>query len=450
MININEHPTVKKVGSLRNREVIADNSVLLNYEELMKICIAAGADDVGFVSVDHPSMSDERADIIQVLPGTKTLISFVSKMNCEPVRSPARSIANLEFHQTTDKAAAIGKDIIAELAKKKIRAVNPSPGFPMEMDRFSETGKTWLVSHKPIAQAAGLGRMGIHRNLIHPKFGNFIILGTILIDAEVDRYDSELEYNPCLECKLCVAACPVGAIGADGHFDFTACYTHNYREFMGGFTDWVETVVDSKNRKVYRSKVTASETASLWQSLSYGANYKAAYCMAVCPAGEDVISPFLNYKQQFIEQTVKPLQNKIENVYVVKDSDASEYVKKRFPNKIVREVSNSLRPSTIGGFLNNLKHVFQRHQSEGLNAVYHFSFFGREPADATVTIRNKNIHLESGLAGKADIHIRADSEIWLKFIAKEKNILWALLSRKIKIKGSPRLLMVFGKCFPAG
>ena len=27
------------------------------------------------------------------------------------------------------------------------------------------------------AEAAGLGRMGIHRNLIHPKFGNFVLLG---------------------------------------------------------------------------------------------------------------------------------------------------------------------------------------------------------------------------------------------------------------------------------
>ena len=30
-----------------------------------------------------------------------------------------------------------------------------------------------------------------------------------------------------------------------------------------------------------------------WQSLSYGPNYNAAYCLAVCPAGEDVIGPYL-------------------------------------------------------------------------------------------------------------------------------------------------------------
>ena len=83
-------------------------------------------------------------------------------------------------------------------------------GFPMEMDRYP--GKAWVVSHKPIAVAAGLGRMGIHRNVIHPKFGNFILLGTILTDAEVTEESRPIDYNPCLECKLCVAACPVGAI----------------------------------------------------------------------------------------------------------------------------------------------------------------------------------------------------------------------------------------------
>ena len=47
-------------------------------------------------------------------------------------------------------------------------------GFPMEMDQFP--GKVWVVSHKPVAVAAGLGMMGIHRNVIHEKFGNFILL----------------------------------------------------------------------------------------------------------------------------------------------------------------------------------------------------------------------------------------------------------------------------------
>ncbi len=147
--------------------------------------------------------------------------------------------------------------------------------------------------HKPLAVAAGLGRMGIHRNVIHPRFGNFILLGTILVGAEISACSKELDYNPCLECKLCVAACPVGAIGAAGAFNFSSCYAHNYREFMGGFGDWVENIADSRDGKDYRRRVKDSESISMWQSLGFGPNYKAAYCMAVCPAGDDVIGPYL-------------------------------------------------------------------------------------------------------------------------------------------------------------
>ncbi len=52
--------------------------------------------------------------------------------------------------------------------------------------------------------------------------------------------------------------------------------TNNYREFMGGFHDWVGTVADSHNELDYRRKVDDGETASLWQSLAFGPNYKAA------------------------------------------------------------------------------------------------------------------------------------------------------------------------------
>ena len=206
-------------------------------------------------------------------------------------------------------------------------------GFPMEADRWPE--KMWVVSHKPVAVAAGLGMMGIHRNVIHPKFGNFILLGTVLIGAEATEYDRPIDYNPCLSCKLCVAACPVGAISPDGHFDMASCYTHNYREFMGGFGDWAEHVADARSGLDLRKKVTRQETVSMWQSLAFGPNYKAAYCLSVCPAGEDVIGPFRADRKGFLNEIVKPLQEKEETVYVVPNSDAEAHVKKRFPHKTV-------------------------------------------------------------------------------------------------------------------
>lgn len=307
----------------------------------------------------------------------------------------------------------------------------------------------WVVAHKPVAVAAGLGRMGIHRNVIHPRFGNFILLGTILLDAEISEYSKELDYNPCLECKLCVAACPVGAIGADGVFNFSACYTHNYREFMGGFADWAENIADSRDGLDYRRRVKDSESVSMWQSLGFGPNYKAAYCMAVCPAGEDVIGPYLASKKDFTDEVVRPLQARKEPVYVVPGSDAEAHVQKRYPHKTVRHVHSSLRPRSVAAFLQGMPHSFQREAARELDATYHFTFTGRDPTEATVVIRAGIIKIESGLNGVCNIHVIADGETWRGFLAKEKNLLWALITRKIRLRGNPKWLLKFGRCFPS-
>jgi NAD-dependent dihydropyrimidine dehydrogenase PreA subunit len=413
---------------------------------LRQLCLDCGADDAGLVKVDRPALDDQRDDILRYFPPTRTLVSFACRMNRGPIRSPARSAANLEFHGTYDHSNEVARKVVAALEERGVRAMNPSAGFPMEQDRFP--GKIWVVSHKPVAVAAGLGHMGIHRNVIHPRFGNFIVLGTVLLDAEATSYGQPIDYNPCLECKLCVAACPVGAISPDGDFQFSNCLTHNYREFMGGFSDWVEKVVSSNTALSYREKVSLSETASMWQSLAFGPNYKAAYCLAVCPAGQEVIGPFLTDRASYLKDTVRPLTQKEETVYVIPGSDAEEYAPRRFPKKRVKRVGSVIRATSIGGFLFGLKLLFQPGKAAGLNAVYHFTFTGKEPKEATVVIRDGTLQVQDGHQGEADLHVTADSETWLGFLAKERSLLWALLRRKIRIKGSPRLLVAFGKCFP--
>jgi len=440
-----DHPTVKQFlkKKARTGEEIRK---ALDAEWLRQLLLDAGADDVGFVEIERSAIDDQREDILKTFPRTKTLISYVVRMNREPLRTPARSVANMEFHHTGEKIDEVGRQVVRTLEGQGIKALNPAMGFPMEMDRFP--GKIWVVSHKPVAVAAGLGMMGIHRNVIHQKFGNFVLLGTILIEAEVSRYGRPIDYNPCLECKLCVAACPVGAIAPDGEFNFSACYTHNYREFMGGFTDWTEQVADSKGRFDYRKKVTDVESASMWQSLSFGANYKAAYCLSVCPAGEDVIGPYLADKKMHLKENVKPLQEKQETVYVLKNSDAADHVAKRFPQKQAKLVGNSLRPRTVDQFLNGVALVFQPNKSQGLNATYHFTFVGSERRKVTMVVHDKKIIVQEGHAGQADLRVTADTETWLGFLAHEKNLVWALLRLKIRLKGPPRLLVAFGKCFP--
>ena len=448
-MRLEDHPTVRRLsGQIQEEKNQQGPEAKLEGAWLRHLAMECGADDAGLVEIARPALDPQRDEILRNYPWTMSLLSFVVRMAREPVRGAPRSVANLEFHRAGHEVNDVSAAIVAKLEARGIRAVNPSMGFPMEMYQAGG-GAVWVVSHKPVAVEAGLGHMGIHRNLIHPKFGNFVLLGTVLMGCEASDYDRPIDYNPCLECKLCVAACPVGAIGPEGSFNFASCFTHNYREFMGGFGDWVEQVADARDAIDYRRRISDSESSSMWQSLSHGANYKSAYCMAVCPAGEDVIGPYLQDPQRHLTEVVKPLQERAEPVYVVPGSDAEAIARRKFKNKTVKPVGNGLRPRSIAGLLNFMPYVFQPNQSRGLDATFHFTFRGAEEREVTIRIQNRTLDIKEGLCGKPDVHVTADAKTWLGFLAKERSLIAALITRKIRLKGNPKLLLAFGKCFPA-
>ena len=180
LMKLKDHPAVKRY--LETVEAVSPEVRTLDAAWLRQLCLDCGADDVGLVEIERPALDDQRDDILGCLRQTKTLISFVCRMNREPIRAVARSVANLEFKHSVDDTNEIARRIVGRLEREGIRAVNPGVGYPMEMDKFP--GKVWVVSHKPVAEAAGLGRMGLHRNVISSQVRQFHSVGTILIGAQ--------------------------------------------------------------------------------------------------------------------------------------------------------------------------------------------------------------------------------------------------------------------------
>src|SRR5262249_23827261 len=153
MTQLAEHPSVKRFRA-RADSIPAAPPATLDAAELRDSCLKAGADDVGFVDIDRPDLAKERDDILRFFPHTKALVSFVVRMNLEPIHNPARSVANVEFEQTGHRVNETAHHIVAALAAKGVRAINPAMGFPMEVARGTGN-KLWVVSHKTVAVAAG-------------------------------------------------------------------------------------------------------------------------------------------------------------------------------------------------------------------------------------------------------------------------------------------------------
>jgi hypothetical protein len=102
-MNLAEHPTVRRFHqSHGERPGPAEPPKPLDAAWLRRLCLDCGADDAGLVEISRPALDDQRDDILRAFPPTRTLLGFVCRMNREPIRSPARSVANLEFHHTGD------------------------------------------------------------------------------------------------------------------------------------------------------------------------------------------------------------------------------------------------------------------------------------------------------------------------------------------------------------
>ncbi len=127
VMSLPDHPTVVKI---RAQGIRPEQSKPLNAAELKKLAFRCGADDVGLVEIERPALDDQRDYIRQVFAPTRTLLSFVVRMNREPVRSPVRSVANQEFHSVYDCVNETARNIVRELEKEGGTGKQRGRGIP--------------------------------------------------------------------------------------------------------------------------------------------------------------------------------------------------------------------------------------------------------------------------------------------------------------------------------
>jgi len=93
------------------------------------------------------------------------------------------------------------------------------------------------------AARAGVGFYGKNTLLITRRHGSWVVLGTVVTTAEIER-SAPLDLD-CGSCTRCIDACPTGALDDPGVLDSTKCLSYwsqapgavpaDYREEMGSY-----------------------------------------------------------------------------------------------------------------------------------------------------------------------------------------------------------------------
>lgn len=87
------------------------------------------------------------------------------------------------------------------------------------------------VLERECAARAGVGWIGKQGNIIHPEFGSCLFLGELFVN--IDLEPSLPLKNECDDCRLCIDACPTGAILPDGLLDARHCISYLTVEYKG-------------------------------------------------------------------------------------------------------------------------------------------------------------------------------------------------------------------------
>src|SRR5262245_32478027 len=74
------------------------------------------------------------------------------------------------------------------------------------------------------AVRSGVGFYGKNTMVITPSHGSWVVLGTLVTEAEVET-TPRVELD-CGSCRLCVDACPTGALDEPGELDATRCLSY--------------------------------------------------------------------------------------------------------------------------------------------------------------------------------------------------------------------------------
>jgi len=177
--------------------------------------ISLGAHLVGIAPMKRMENAPPDLHPKRLLPEAQSLISMAFRINRGVQQLHLRGISPMPFSRFAGLEPKVRLDEMAlDLANFLEDLDYVSLPIPANQYYYQEKG-VGEISHRHVAMAAGLGRLGRGGFLVTPQYGGAVQLITILTTAPL-LPDPMLEEDPCQGCpQPCVSICPVQALRKD-------------------------------------------------------------------------------------------------------------------------------------------------------------------------------------------------------------------------------------------
>jgi epoxyqueuosine reductase len=171
--------------------------------------------------------ADRRADVRNVVPSARTVISTATVYNTD--RPYSTECADAQRAQIARYAWGDDyHDVIGARLDALLAWMHTSSSEPFEARAYVDTGP---VQERVYAQYAGLGWIGKNTCVISPELGSWIFLAEIICSLPLEVDAPSLDQ--CGTCTLCLDACPTDALVAPGVLDSVRCISYLTIELRG-------------------------------------------------------------------------------------------------------------------------------------------------------------------------------------------------------------------------
>ena len=147
---------------------------------------------------------EERFNPAELLPGAKSIVTIgVNYFPTDDDRAGMQGPYKIARYAWGEDYHRVIRRILKKL-RSYIEEKTPGLNSRICVDTAPFTDVYW-------AQTAGLGWQGKNTALISGEFGTWLLLGSLITDVKIDKYDRP-QADHCGTCTACIDSCPTGAI----------------------------------------------------------------------------------------------------------------------------------------------------------------------------------------------------------------------------------------------